>query len=75
MSENQTTQFDTIDLAQLNTVTGGGVFGAAWKLAKKAAVPAVAAYSGWSGNKAYHEARDKGKSVPSSLLHGLKNAF
>jgi len=60
-------QLDSIDLAQLNNVTGGGLIGGIAKLGKKA-LPYVKKAGPWLGHKAVDAAKWTG--IPSAVGAG-----
>jgi hypothetical protein len=74
MNNNQTTQIESINLSDLENVTGGGLFGVARKLWKPLST-AGAVYSGYSRNKAYHDARSQGSSRPGAIWKAIKHPF
>jgi hypothetical protein len=65
----------TLSTEQLDQINGGLDWKRGLKFAgKKALGPVSAAWSGYDGVNGYLDAREKGKSVKSSLWSGLKSA-
>lgn len=62
----------TLDEAQLDTVTGGGVVSGAAKLVGKWWGPVDVLTSGYDAYSAYSQAREAKKSVPESVGDGAK---
>jgi hypothetical protein len=60
----ENTQIETLDLTQLDQVTGGGWIGTAFKAAKKAA-PFVKQAAPWVGHKAVEAAKWTG--IPTAV--------
>lgn len=70
--------FETIDLGNLDTVSGGGWVGSSLnflgRAAGKLALPVTAAMAAYDGYQGYSAARARGASVTDSLGAGAQNA-
>jgi hypothetical protein len=74
MSNN--TDLQSISTEQLDAVSGGiNLFKPAVRFGLKKLGPVGWAYSGYTGVKAYNDARKDGKSVGKSLLRGAVGAI